>query len=375
MAQVLTLSGSTLYGATPQGGSNSDGVLFSVNTDGSNFTLLRTFSGATTDGSEPTGALSIIGSQIYGMTKAGGSFGAGAAYVMNLDGSGFTILHNFGTGGSSDGDFPVGSMTPSGSKLYGMTSLGGIGSKGTIFSMNPDGSGYTTLYSFTGGATSGVSPRDGTLAISGSMLYGMAFQGGSANNGIVFGMNLDGSGFTVLHSFTRAIDGSGPLGSLLLVGSQLYGLMPGGGPSVGGLAFSMNLDGSDFTQLHNFSGKGGTFPDGSLTLLGTKLFGTTSGGGANTDGTVFEMNLDGSDFTLLSSFTGQPGDGNDPEGSVTVSPDGSVLYGMTRTGGTSNDGTVFSVAIPAPEPASAGLIAYGALLMAGLRRRRQEARR
>ena len=36
------------------------------------------------------------------------------------------ILHNF-TGGANDGQYPYGSLTLSGSKLYGMTSDGGAG--------------------------------------------------------------------------------------------------------------------------------------------------------------------------------------------------------------------------------------------------------
>ena len=54
------------------------------------------------------------------------------------------ILHSFG-GGSGDGAGPNGSLTLVGSKLYGVTGSGGSSNQGTIFSMNADGSGYSLV--------------------------------------------------------------------------------------------------------------------------------------------------------------------------------------------------------------------------------------
>src|SRR6266516_1205411 len=72
---------------------------------------------------------------------------------------------------------------------------------------------FTTLYSFT--ASSGCFPctnSDGAgprgLILSGNTLYGTAGSGGPADNGTVFKVNTDGTGFTNLHSFTIQ---SGPL--------------------------------------------------------------------------------------------------------------------------------------------------------------------
>src|SRR5579859_4867733 len=64
----------------------------------------------------------------------------------------FTNLYNFS--GGSDGAKPQAPLISSGSKLYGTTSSGGSGN-GTVFAVNLDGTGFTTLYSFNGsdGAT------------------------------------------------------------------------------------------------------------------------------------------------------------------------------------------------------------------------------
>jgi uncharacterized repeat protein (TIGR03803 family) len=67
---------------------------------------------------------------------------------------------------------------------------------------------FTTLYSFT--ATSGplytnsdgANPEAG-LILSGNTLYGTAFSGGSVGYGAVFKVNPDGTGFTNLHSYSR----------------------------------------------------------------------------------------------------------------------------------------------------------------------------
>ena len=54
--------------------------------------------------------------------------------------------------------------------------------------------------------------------------------------GVVFQVNTDGSGYTVLKNFTGS-DGIGPVAGLVLAGNTLYGTTPDGG--------SMYLD-----QLH-----------------------------------------------------------------------------------------------------------------------------
>jgi uncharacterized repeat protein (TIGR03803 family) len=51
----------------------------------------------------------------------------------------------------------------------------------------------------------------------------MTRDGGSSNLGTIFQINIDGTGFQVLHSFNGA-DGSKPYGSLILSGTTLYGM-------------------------------------------------------------------------------------------------------------------------------------------------------
>ena len=102
-----------------------------------------------------------------------------------------------------------------------MTEFGGGNAKGTIFKIGTNGTNFSLLHSFAGRANDGNRPYD-SLTLSNSTLYGMTYYGGSNDLGVVFRINDDGSGYTNLHSFAGgASDGSHPLRSLALSGSTL----------------------------------------------------------------------------------------------------------------------------------------------------------
>ncbi|MBW2071484.1 MAG: hypothetical protein JRI89_09525 [Deltaproteobacteria bacterium] len=236
----MILSGSTLYGMASGGGGSDEGAIFKINSDGSAFSLLHSFTGAADDGSQPRGSLILSGSTLYGMTQQGGANDLGVIFKIETDGSAFSLLHSF-TGGANDGNYPWGSLILSGSTLYGMTRDGGDSNLGVIFKINTDGSAFSLLHSFTGGANDGSQPR-GSLILSGSTLYGMSWLGGNSDLGVIFKINTDGTGFSLLHSFTGgANDGRNPFGSLILSGSTLYGMTPYGGDQDWGVVLSQPL--------------------------------------------------------------------------------------------------------------------------------------
>ena len=134
------------------------------------------------------------------MTAEGGSAGQGVVFRMNIDGSGFTILHSF-VPSTGDGWDPLGSLTLVGSTLYGMTHFGG-GGAGTIFEINTDGTNYNRLHTFTGQfGGDGANPVGNDLLAVGSQLFGMTTGGGTDALGVLFGINTDGTDYSVLHSF------------------------------------------------------------------------------------------------------------------------------------------------------------------------------
>jgi uncharacterized repeat protein (TIGR03803 family) len=371
----LILSGSTLYGATSSGGSSGSGVVFKMSIDGTEFTNLHNFKAITSDnvlnypinsdGVGPWGGLILSGNTLYGGAALGGSSGNGTIFKINTDGSGFTNLHIFKAGGysslgvytNSDGDGLSGDLISSDNTLYGTAQQGGSAGSGTVFKMNMDGSGFTNLYSFAANLAPDYTNSDGagpngSLVLSGNILYGTAQSGGSSGNGTVFAVNTDGTGFTNLHSFTQRsppfstiytnADGGFPRGGLVLSGSTLYGTAFGGGSSASGTVFAINTDGSDFTTLYSLmaidlthnTNSDGFGPNGGLVLLGNTLYGTTQAGGSSNGGVVFAVNKDGTGFTNLH-------DGGYPSADLLFS--GNTLYGAAGE-------SIFSLSLPAINP-------------------------
>ena len=85
-----------------------------------------------------------------------------------------------------------------------------------------------------------------------------------------------------------------------------------------------------------FTVSDGYFPQAGLTLSGSMLYGTTAGGGSSDAGTVFKLNTNGSGYTVLKYFSYGSGGAN-PLAGLTLS--GSTLYGTTRQGGSSFHGS------------------------------------
>jgi uncharacterized repeat protein (TIGR03803 family) len=268
----LVLSGSTLYGTTSGGGSFGGGTVFAIQTDGTGFTNLYNFSldYAPTRADGLKSSLVLSNNILYGTAEIGGSSTNGTVFAINTDGTGFTNLHSFSSlvqetisayvsiDTNSDGANPVGGLVLSGNKLYGTATEGGSGIYsgssafgGTVFAIHTDGTGFTNLHSFNG--SDGADPIAG-LVLSGSTLYGTAQLGGSLSSqqdGAVFAINTDGTGFVTLHTFTISqpnssgdytnADGSVPIGNLILSGSTLYGATENGGTNGFGTVFALNL--------------------------------------------------------------------------------------------------------------------------------------
>src|SRR5262249_41174766 len=142
------------------------------NTNGTGFTNLHNFtavhtnsSGVSTnsDGASPRAVLLLSGSTLYGTASSGGA-GGGSVFAVNTNGTNFRVLHSFtathtnssGIPTNGDGANPYAGLILSGNTLYGTASGGGTGGAGTVFAVDTDGTGFTILHSFA--ATSGFAP-------------------------------------------------------------------------------------------------------------------------------------------------------------------------------------------------------------------------
>jgi uncharacterized repeat protein (TIGR03803 family) len=78
----LVLSGNTLLGTTSAGGFYGDGAIFAINTNGGDFAWLHNFSYAV-DGSAPYADLFLSGSTLWGATSQGGVNGGGTLFDIS----------------------------------------------------------------------------------------------------------------------------------------------------------------------------------------------------------------------------------------------------------------------------------------------------
>jgi len=112
--------------------------------------------------------------------------------------------------------------------------------------------------------------------------------------GTVFAINTDGTGFTTLHSFNDYEGAANPWAPLILSRNTLYGTTYNSWSL--GTVFALNTDGTGFTVVHEFNGDDGIRPMAGLILSGDTLYGTTSGGGSSNAGVVFKVHIDGTGF-------------------------------------------------------------------------------
>lgn len=347
----LVLAGNTLYGTTQNGGSAGRGTVFAVNRNGTGFTNLHNFL-AGTDGANPASSLVLAGGTLYGTTQSGGSATRGTVFKVNTNGTGYAILYNFPAGfTNSAGTAPYAGLVFAGNRIYGTAFGGGSLGYGTVFSLTTNGTSFSTLHNFNG--TNGGNPSAG-LILAGNQLYGTAYQGGFTNGGTVFTVRTNGTGFTNLYDFSRT-NGANPYAGLFLSGDTLYGATRYGGSANSGTLFAIKTNGINFTNLHIFDGVDGANPNASLIVSGTRLLGTAYRGGDAGKGTVFSIDVNSGGFTNIYNFsTTAPeppfnnNDGANPVCHLVLSSN--TVYGTASGGGASGNGTVFSLSLPPVRP-------------------------
>jgi uncharacterized repeat protein (TIGR03803 family) len=325
-AALVQATDGVLYGTTYLGGSNNAGTVFKVNPDGSGNTPIHYFANHSNNPfglSYPSGLIQGADGGLYGTDGFGGAAGSGSVFRLNTDGSGFTTLHSFSPTGGAGYEPTAALVQGRDGNLYGTTQGGGNSGAGTVFKLGTNGTGFVQLYSF-GGPGDAQSPQAPLIQGSDGFLYGTTSAGGASalggasGYGTVIKINTDGTGESVLHSFLPSgNDGQRPYGALVQgKDGVLYGVTQqgGSGGSTGfGTVFKLNTDGSGYAILHNFdpaAGGDGSYPWSGLVLGNDgAMYGTTTYGGSHNQGVIFKLNPDGSDYAILYTFGSSPGDG------------------------------------------------------------------
>lgn len=184
-----------LYGTTYQGGANSVGTLYRINSNGSSFTKLKDFSTAIGAGAYYNGPILLISGVLYGESYTGGASSHGALWKYVIATDALTNVFSFNNNSPGyQGYLPVGGLSTDGSGvLYGMCRQGGTAGYGTIWKYNLGTNTYTKLHDFVGttGGGDGAYPYGGATYDSAlGLLFGTTSNGGVYNYGTIFSQTL-----------------------------------------------------------------------------------------------------------------------------------------------------------------------------------------
>ncbi len=308
-----------------------------------------------------------------------------------------STIYSFGTTQPVDGGVPKGSLTYVNGLLFGRTTTTiaasptpspAPGSYGVIFHFDPNNvaASYRVDHVFAGhdaDCPDGDNPRHDAMTPFNNLLYGTTLDGGSHNNGIIFSIGQDGTDYQVLFSLHNSI-GDESHSCFVVSNNILYGMTASGGDNGEGVVFSFDPAAptatctptptpnsgervvlsfnpavptptptasptptpTNFQTLFSFAcaSSTGKEPHGRLTLDpdGTTLYGMTRKGGAHDLGVVFKVDTSGNNYMVLHDFSGGDSDGATSDHGYVVQL-GDYLYGMTTDGGHHDDGVLFTI--------------------------------
>jgi uncharacterized repeat protein (TIGR03803 family) len=324
-------SDGNFYGTTLAGGTSNAGTIFKITPSGTE-SVFYSFANI-----PYAGLVQSSDGNIYGTTASGGTSGRGTVFKITPSGS-ESVLYSFPAGSS---DPYTGLIQGSDGNFYGTTGAGGTNDDGTVFKITPSGT-ETVLHAFAKSGSDGETPYAGLIQGSDGNFYGTTYFGGASGFGTVFKVTPSGTE-TVLYSFAGGSDGEHPYAGVIQ-GSDgnFYGTTYQGGTSGNGTVFKLTPGGTE-TVLYTFAGgsSDGAYPEAGL-IQGSdgNFYGNTLQGGAGGLGTVFKLTPSGTE-TVLHAFAGGS-DGANPSANLVQGSDGN-LYGSTGAGGTSGNGTFFKV--------------------------------
>ncbi len=279
--------------------------------------------------------------QLWGMTQGGGQSGGGSVFKTDAYGNNEIVEPGFFVKVNGANPAMTNLLQASDGMLYGMTSGGGVNNMGVVFQFDPLTSAYTVKLDFAGTAN-GSNPQGSLIQASDGLFYGMTYEGGAANFGVLFQFDPVSSLCTKKIDFDGTSTGSNPQGTLMQASDGfLYGMTNSGGANNEGVLFRFDPVTSSLTDLMDFSGTAnGSFPQSALTQAPNgMLYGTTSQGGTKGFGVLFQFDPVALSCTKMLDFTGNA-NGSSPIGSLILATD-AKLYGTTFQGGVNGYGTLF----------------------------------
>jgi uncharacterized repeat protein (TIGR03803 family) len=320
------------WGLTSRGGIENGGTIFKTDASGDNHSIQFSFPKIDGQGPAPTALCNAGNGKFYGTTQLGGYFDTGVLFEYDYKTNTYTKKIDFN---SETGCFAFSSpILATNGKLYGVTSAGGISSKGTLYEYDPVSGSYMVKVNFSSLSLSGH-PKGALFQASNGMLYGF-----DEESGVIFEFDPV-TGACEKKIMLNSSNPGAPGGSLIQASDgKLYGVtMPSSfSPDKGGI-FEYDIALNKYTRRMNFSDSLGFDPSGPLMQANDgKLYGLTKGGGRFSRGVLFEFDpltdqyLKKMDFDELSGY--------EENGSLMQASDGK-LYGVLKRGGQNNAGVLF----------------------------------
>ena len=281
---------------------------------------------------------------IYGMRSDDGNFGGGTIFRLQVTGTDFEVLHQFGDPASPDVGFnPSGPLIEGATGIfYGTTREGGTDGWGGVFRLDTTviPPVVTVVHSFS--ADQGV-PHGGVTLASDGMLYGTA-SSTYATPDVVYRIATDGTGYQQLYMFpgsdTDPTDpGRATRGVIEGSDGLLYGATWNGPDLLRGKVFRMAKDGTQFEVLAEAPGQI-IAPPVEIESSGDRWIYVVTADGPGTfptdapNGSIFRVLPDGSYSERVHTFDPTIFDlGAPPTGRIVRIPGQNGVYGLTSYAG------------------------------------------
>ena len=229
--------------------------------------------------------------------------------------------------------------------LFGVTFQGGTANDGTVFELPVGSNTIASLASFTNEpGAEGMNPTSGLVRDTAGNLFGETSSGGVLTNGnpgagTIFEVPVGTTNIVTLYTFGNGgIQDGEPQGGLMVdAADDLFGVANGGATNHG-LVFELPAAAGPIVHLADFSiadhQELGAPVSGLVTDSAGDFFGETQLG-------VFEVPVGSGTVESLGTFTG-PNAGFNTETNVVVDGSGNV-FGTTKSGGAFGDGTAFEI--------------------------------
>jgi hypothetical protein len=346
------ISGATIYGVTFQG-TNSRGYIFKYNITTDTHSIIYDFS--TGNLAEPTGNGIVLHPNgfLYGITASAYIANTvGGLYKINpLSPTSYQELHLFTTNEGS----PDSILLHSNGKFYITCNPFVVGSP-KLYEYDPVTTNLTLkkIFNFSEGIGPGALIEGSDTKIYGVSTYGGIAQGGTYSNGggTIFSFDPTTNTFTKIYDFLSS-GGNGiiPTSSLREdpnISGVFYGTTAFNSTNnFGGTLYRLdtNPTTSGVTKLHTFSqtSVGETKPESRLVINNNILFGLTAQDG---NGHLFSFNLTNNSYSNQYAFSilnGHPQQTFISQhcNSMTYNSADGFIYGFAKLGGTSGNGTIF----------------------------------